>query len=61
MDSLFARSVPGQGELPLRELIAALPQDMPVSVEVPRLDDMRAMGARAHAGRVVEAARSLGA
>jgi sugar phosphate isomerase/epimerase len=61
MDSLFARSVPGQGELPLRDLIAALPQDMPVSVEVPRLEDMRSMGARAHAARVVEAARSLGA
>jgi sugar phosphate isomerase/epimerase len=61
MDSLFARSVPGQGELPLGDLIAALPADMPISVEVPRLEDMRAMGARAHTARVIEAARALGA
>jgi sugar phosphate isomerase/epimerase len=61
MDSLFARDVPGQGELPLAALIAALPTDMPVSVEVPRLEDMRALGARAHTARVIEAARALGA
>jgi sugar phosphate isomerase/epimerase len=61
IDSLFARQVPGEGELPLAELIAALPADMPISVEVPRLHDMRGMGARAHAARVIQAARALGA
>lgn len=61
MDAMFARLVPGQGELPLRELIAALPADMPISLEVPRLGDLKAMGGRAHTARVIEAARALGA
>jgi sugar phosphate isomerase/epimerase len=61
MDAMFARLVPGEGELPLRELIAALPADMPISLEVPRLDDLKAMGGRAHTARVIEAARALGA
>jgi hypothetical protein len=61
MDSLFARDVPGQGGLPLAELVAALPGDIPISVEVPRLEDMKTMGARAHTARVIEAARALGA
>jgi sugar phosphate isomerase/epimerase len=61
MKSLFARDVPGEGALPLREIVAALPVDMPISVEVPRMEDMRAMGARAHTARVIAAARALGA
>ena len=61
MDAMFARQVPGEGQLPLRELIAALPDDMPISLEVPRLDDIKAKGGRAHAAHVVEAARALGA
>lgn len=61
MDAMFARQVPGAGELPLRELIAALPADMPISLEVPRLEDLKAKGGRAHAAHVVEAARALGA
>ncbi|MEJ5978549.1 TIM barrel protein [Novosphingobium sp. PS1R-30] len=60
-DAMFARLVPGAGELPLRELIAALPADLPISVEVPRLDDLRAEGPRAYAERVIAAARELGA
>ncbi len=60
MDSMFARQVPGEGELPLRELVAALPADMPISLEVPQLADLKAMGPRAHAARVTEAARALG-
>lgn len=60
-DAMFARLVPGEGELPLRELIAALPADMPISVEVPRLADMQAEGPRAYAERVIAAARGLGA
>jgi sugar phosphate isomerase/epimerase len=61
MDSIFARDVPGEGGLPLRELIAELPGDMPISVEVPRLADMKTMGPRAHTARVIEAARAVGA
>jgi sugar phosphate isomerase/epimerase len=59
-DSILARSVPGEGELPLRELVAELPADLTISVEVPQLAAMRAAGPRAHAARVVEAARALG-
>jgi sugar phosphate isomerase/epimerase len=61
MKSLFARDVPGEGRLPLREIVAALPPDMPISVEVPRLDDIRAMGTHAHTARVIAAARAVGA
>jgi sugar phosphate isomerase/epimerase len=62
MDAMFARGVPGTGELPLRELIAVLPADVTISLEVPRLEDLRAgMTPRDHAARVVAAARALGA
>lgn len=61
LDAMFARQIPGEGELPLRDLLAALPDDMPVSLEVPRLADLKAIGPRAYAARVVEAARALGA
>lgn len=62
MDSMFAREVPGRGEFPLRELIAALPADVTISLEIPRLDDLKAgMSPRDHAARCVAAARALGA
>ncbi len=62
MDAMFARGVPGAGELPLRELIAVLPAEVTISLEVPRLEDLRAgMTPRDHATRVVAAARALGA
>ena len=62
MMAMFARGVPGEGELPLREFIAALPADVTVSIEVPRLDDLRGgMSPRDHAARCVAAARALGA
>jgi sugar phosphate isomerase/epimerase len=61
-DAMFARTVPGEGQLPLRELIAVLPKDLTISLEVPRLEDLRAgMTPRDHAARCVAAARSLGA
>ncbi len=60
--AMFARDVPGEGQLPLRELIAVLPKDLTISLEVPRLDDLRGgMSPRDHAKRCVEAARALGA
>ena len=59
-DAMFAREIPGQGELPLRELLAVLPQDVTVSLEVPRLADLRAgTSPRDHAARCVAAARAL--
>lgn len=60
--AMFARMVPGEGELPLREVIAALPADVTISCEVPRLEDLRAgMAPRDHAARCISAARALGA
>jgi sugar phosphate isomerase/epimerase len=59
--AMFDRRVPGTGELPLRELVAALPEDVTVSVEVPNLDAIRAIGPRDHAAQCVAAARDLGA
>ncbi len=60
--AMFARDVPGEGQLPLRELIAVLPRDLTISLEVPRLDDLRGgMSPRDHAKRCVEAAQALGA
>ena len=62
MTAMFARDVPGQGHLPLRELIAVLPKDLTISLEIPRLDDLRGgMSPRDHAARCVAAARALGA
>ena len=59
--AMFARDVPGQGQLPLRELIAVLPKDLTISLEVPRLDDLRGgMSPRDHAARCVAAARAMG-
>lgn len=58
--AMFARAVPGEGTLPLRELVRALPPGITVSLEVPRLDDLRAgMAPRDHAARCVAAARAL--
>lgn len=34
-EAKFERMVPGQGELPLREMLAALPRESPVGLEVP--------------------------
>ena len=60
--AMFARDVPGTGQLPLRELIAVLPPSVTISLEVPRLDDLRSgMSPRDHAARCVAAARALGA
>jgi sugar phosphate isomerase/epimerase len=58
--AMFERQVPGTGELPLRELIAALPEDVTVSVEVPNLAAMREIGPNEHAAQCVAAARALG-
>lgn len=59
-EAMFARALPGDGELPLAAWIAALPDDLDIGVEVPMIDALLAgMSPRAHAERVVTAARRL--
>jgi sugar phosphate isomerase/epimerase len=36
------RGLPGQGEFPLRDILAALPEQVPIGVEVPSLSRLRA-------------------
>ncbi|MGE3691365.1 MAG: sugar phosphate isomerase/epimerase family protein [Novosphingobium sp.] len=57
--AMFARDVPGEGQLPLRDLVRVLPGHVTVSLEVPRLEDMRRMSPRDHAARCVAAAKAL--
>lgn len=62
MMAMFARMVPGEGELPLAELVAALPADVPISLEVPQIETFRrGVSPRDHAAHCVAAARALGA
>jgi sugar phosphate isomerase/epimerase len=35
-EAMFERLVPGEGELPLAEIFAILPRDIPVGIEIPR-------------------------
>lgn len=35
-EAMFERKVPGEGELPLREILSALPPDIVIEIEVPR-------------------------
>jgi sugar phosphate isomerase/epimerase len=61
-EAMFARMVPGAGELPLPEWIAALPADLEIGLEVPMIAAFQAgVSPRDHAARVVAAARELGA
>ena len=61
-EAMFARMIPGAGEFPLREWIAALPEDVEIGLEVPRIDDLKAgISPYDHAARAVAAARELGA
>lgn len=61
-EAMFRRMIPGEGELPLREWIAALPLDCEIGLEVPQLARLQGgMSARDHAAEVVAAARALGA
>ena len=59
--AMFERCVPGEGELPLKDVVAALPEDVTISVEVPNLAAMRSIGPHEHAARCVAGARELGA
>ena len=63
LESRAARLLPGEGEIPVVEMLAALPADLPVSVEAPNRAMLAALGpagflhrAREAAGRVLAAA-----
>ncbi|MCB2072996.1 MAG: TIM barrel protein [Novosphingobium sp.] len=61
-EAMFERMVPGEGELPLRDWVAALPLDCAIGLEVPMIERFRSgMTPREHAAGVVAAARALGA
>lgn len=62
MESTFGRAVPGEGEFPLQDWIAALPAGVHIGIEAPALAKLLAgLSPRDHAARVVAAARRLGA
>ncbi|MDB5970364.1 MAG: Xylose isomerase domain protein barrel [Hydrocarboniphaga sp.] len=59
-EAMGARMVPGTGELPLRDILAALPRQLVVSLEVPQLALAEAgVGPYERLGRCVKAARGL--
>ena len=61
-EAMFARMVPGEGELPLRQWVAALPADIWIGLEVPAIEELIAgTSPRDWAARVVAGARALGA
>ena len=59
-EATFDRMVPGEGELPLREYLSALPPDVVVSLEVPsRTLERAGLSLRDRLERCVKAARGL--
>ncbi len=40
-EAMSARLIPGEGDLPLAELLAAIPRDIPVGLEIPNLVDVK--------------------
>ncbi|HEY7106083.1 MAG TPA: TIM barrel protein [Acidimicrobiia bacterium] len=59
-EAMYERLVPGEGELPLRDLLAVLPRDVPVSLEVPRRSLAEAgVGPEDRLRPCIQAARAL--
>jgi sugar phosphate isomerase/epimerase len=58
-ETLFARKVPGEGELPLADFIAALPPEVAIGVEVPIRAEVEKVGLRPVIQRAVAASRRL--
>ena len=59
-EATFERMAPGEGELPLREMLAALPEDIVVSLEVPMRKEAEAgIGPEIRLRRCLEATRAL--
>jgi sugar phosphate isomerase/epimerase len=53
------RLLPGEGELPLADLVAALPPGLPVSVEAPNIALIEQLGPKAYARRAYESVTGL--
>ena len=61
-EATCGRMVPGTGEFPVADWVAALPADTPIGIEVPMVDAFVAgLDPRDHVANVVKAARALGA
>ena len=59
-EAMYERMVPGTGELPLLDILAALPRDRVVGLEVPlRSEAETGIGPHARMARCVEGARGL--
>jgi sugar phosphate isomerase/epimerase len=59
-EAMFSRMVPGEGELPLREVLAALPRGLVVGLEVPqRAQAEQGVGPEIRLRRCIAAARQL--
>lgn len=59
-EAMFERRAPGEGELPLADILAALPRDLIVGLEIPELAKAQSgVGPHERVGRCVEAAREL--
>jgi sugar phosphate isomerase/epimerase len=59
-EATFERMVPGEGEMPLREYLAALPQHVTISLEVPLQSQAEAgIGPEVRVRHCVDAARRL--
>ena len=59
-EALYERMVPGTGELPLLDILAALPEEVVIGLEVPQRSLAEAgVGPEQRVGRCVEATRSL--
>ncbi len=59
-EAMFERMVPGEGELPLREILAAVPPDVIIGIEVPLRSQAEAgIGPEERLRPCVEAARAL--
>jgi sugar phosphate isomerase/epimerase len=59
-EAMFNRLPPGEGELPLVELLSLIPRDIVISLETPQLAEaLRGVGPRERIGRSVTAARAL--
>ena len=60
IEATFGRRVPGEGDLPLRDFLAALPRDLVVSLEVPMLAKRDAgIGAKERLEPAVKATREM--
>ena len=61
-EACFNRKCPGEGELPLGDLLRALPDDLPIGIEAPMLAEVEAEGGvRKTTARLVAASRHLSA